>query len=270
MTTDKFDQRTENKGKLSPATLENQSRRKAVKTIIGGVTAIASYNLLPARWGTPIIEQVFLPAHAATSGTSLHDPCEVTWVDGFQDSHVVIIKVNGFVTPPTGGLATKIVATGNPDATATATVNATTAADGTFSANVTLNTATGLGTVAVTTTVTGADGSAHCSVNIPQRSGPSNTAPVGESFTVDAGDGPTWSVDLSSHISDADGETLTTILVGSGVLFGDPIIGTATIVANVATITVSSGSGNCYIDYTVSDGHSTSPTYRITFENLAI
>lgn len=50
------------------AVIENAERRKAVKTIVGGVTAIAAYNLLPAKWGTPIIESIFLPAHAATSG----------------------------------------------------------------------------------------------------------------------------------------------------------------------------------------------------------
>ena len=50
------------------ATLENPSRRKAVKTIVSGVAAVAAYNVLPSKWGTPIIEQVFLPAHAATSG----------------------------------------------------------------------------------------------------------------------------------------------------------------------------------------------------------
>jgi hypothetical protein len=159
------------------APLENAGRRKAVKTIVGGVTAIAAYNLLPAKWGTPIIEQVFLPAHAATSGASLHDPCEVTWVSGTQDSNTVVIKVSGFVTPPTGNLLTTIVATGNPDASAASTVTTTTAADGTFSAQITLTTATGLGSVAVTTTVDGADGSANCSVNIPQASAPTPPEP---------------------------------------------------------------------------------------------
>jgi hypothetical protein len=147
----------------------SSGRRKAVKTIVGGVTAIAAYNVLPVKWGTPIIEQVFLPAHAATSGSSLHDPCEVTWVSGYQDSNTVVIEVNGYVTPPTGDLPTTIVATGNPDATATSTVTTTTAADGTFSAQITLQTATGLGSVAVTTTVDGADGTANCSVDVPQQ-----------------------------------------------------------------------------------------------------
>jgi hypothetical protein len=53
------------------AVIENAGRRKAVKTIVGGVTAVAAYNLLPAKWGTPIIESVFLPAHAATSGVEV-------------------------------------------------------------------------------------------------------------------------------------------------------------------------------------------------------
>lgn len=48
--------------------LGNVGRRKALKTIVGGVTALAAYNVLPSKWGTPIIEQIFLPAHAATSG----------------------------------------------------------------------------------------------------------------------------------------------------------------------------------------------------------
>lgn len=49
-------------------TIEDKGRRKAVKTIVSGVTAIAAYNLLPAKWNVPYVESVFLPAHAATSG----------------------------------------------------------------------------------------------------------------------------------------------------------------------------------------------------------
>lgn len=48
--------------------IENAGRRKAVKTIVGGIAAVAAFNVLPSKWGTPIIEQVFLPVHAATSG----------------------------------------------------------------------------------------------------------------------------------------------------------------------------------------------------------
>jgi hypothetical protein len=166
--TEKIEKRPEEQ-KENTTILENAGRRKAVKTIVGGVTAIAAYNLLPTKWGTPIIEQVFLPAHAATSGSSLHDPCEVTWVSGYQDSAEVVIKVTGFVTPPTGGLPTHIIAKGNPDTNATAIVKTTTADDGTFGGTLTLFTATGIGSVHVRTTVDGADGSANCSIDIPQR-----------------------------------------------------------------------------------------------------
>lgn len=48
--------------------LQSSGRRKAVKTLVSGVVAISAYHALPTKWGAPIIEQVFLPAHAATSG----------------------------------------------------------------------------------------------------------------------------------------------------------------------------------------------------------
>lgn len=53
---------------------ESTSRRKVVKTIIGGLTAVTAYHTLPVNWSKPLIEQVFLPAHAATSGDGLVDP----------------------------------------------------------------------------------------------------------------------------------------------------------------------------------------------------
>lgn len=158
-----------NKESKSSAGIESKSRRKAVKTIVGGVTAVAAYNALPAKWGTPLIEQVFLPVHAATSGTTLNDPCEVTLVSGTQDSDTVVVDITGFVTPPVGNLPTTIVATGSPDSSATATITTTTAADGTFSGRATLTTSSGLATVLVTTTVQGAVGSANCKVDVPQR-----------------------------------------------------------------------------------------------------
>lgn len=48
--------------------IKNVSRRNAIKTIVGGVSAIAAYNFLPVQWSKPYVESVFLPAHAATSG----------------------------------------------------------------------------------------------------------------------------------------------------------------------------------------------------------
>ena len=143
----------ENKPTPTPA-LENESRRKAVKTIVGGVTVLAAYHAMPVKWGTPIIEQVFLPAHAATSGSSLHDPCTVTHTDGPEDTFLV----EGYVTPPTEGLPTTIVLTPTPGSPQTTTT--TTLADGTFSATITI--ASGSDRVDVTTTVEGADGTASC------------------------------------------------------------------------------------------------------------
>ncbi len=46
------------------------TRRKAVKTIAGGITALAAYHTLPAKWEKPILESIFIPAHAQTSGNN--------------------------------------------------------------------------------------------------------------------------------------------------------------------------------------------------------
>jgi len=47
---------------------ENQSRRKAIKKIAVSVGVLAGYSVLPEKWTRPIIGQIVLPAHAATSG----------------------------------------------------------------------------------------------------------------------------------------------------------------------------------------------------------
>lgn len=97
-----------------------------------------------------------------------------------------------------------------------------------------------------------------------------NNAPTGESFSVDAGNASTFTVDLASHINDADGDSMTVSYVGSGVSSGDIVIdaGNTGITGTNATITVTTGSGNGYIDYTVTDGTGTSATYRVTYNNL--
>lgn len=155
---------------------EGLSRRQIVKQIAGGVSAIAAYNLLPSKWNTPIIEQIFLPVHAATSGTVIKDPCEVTRISGYQDSDQVRVNISGFVTPPVAGLPTTIVAVGSPDSTATATLTTSTGEDGSFGGIAILNTSTGISKVSVTTTVEGAEGSASCSVDIPPRPASTTTA----------------------------------------------------------------------------------------------
>ena len=97
-----------------------------------------------------------------------------------------------------------------------------------------------------------------------------NHAPTGESFTVDAGNTATFTVDLTSHLNDADGDSMIVTYVGSGVSSGDIVIDNANtgITGTNAKITVSDGTGNGYIDYTVTDGTDTSVTYRITFNSL--
>jgi len=49
----------------SPA---SQGRRKVVKKIAAGAGLLAGYSVLPDRWIKPIVGQMALPAHAATSG----------------------------------------------------------------------------------------------------------------------------------------------------------------------------------------------------------
>lgn len=156
---------------------KNPSRRRAVKAIAGSVGALTAYHVLPAKWETPIIEQIFLPAHAAVSGIALSDPCTAELVSGNQESSIDVVRASGFVTPPVGGLEITIVATpnggsGRPVSTATST-----ASDGTFSVEVTMIGGPGIIGVGVTTTVANVNGAAHCSVGIPPADHPSAQPP---------------------------------------------------------------------------------------------
>ncbi|PHR26244.1 MAG: hypothetical protein COA36_12575 [Desulfotalea sp.] len=65
-----YQQESTDSGDVLPI-IEDKNRRRVVKGIVCGLTAFTAYNVLPSKWGTPIIEQVFLPAHAATSGVLL-------------------------------------------------------------------------------------------------------------------------------------------------------------------------------------------------------
>lgn len=91
---------------------KNISRRKAVKTIVGGVSALAAYHTLPVNWSKPIIEQVFLPAHAQTSGSMPDVPvdpgisysvsCSGTPACGSTVAVDEIVNVTATVTPNPG------------------------------------------------------------------------------------------------------------------------------------------------------------------------
>lgn len=104
-----------NDGKVTfeSKSIQNKSRRKAVKTIVGGVTAVAAYHALPAKWGTPIIEQVFLPAHAVTSGTTITG-LTVTRVSGDTSSSSVVVTISGQLNPPEAGVPVNIAVTTTP------------------------------------------------------------------------------------------------------------------------------------------------------------
>lgn len=94
----------------SSMNLENHSRRKAVKTIVGGVTAIAAYNLMPAKWGTPVIESIFLPAHAATSGSTITN-LQLQIVNGDTTTDSVDVRITGSVVPATSGTTVNLTLT---------------------------------------------------------------------------------------------------------------------------------------------------------------
>jgi len=156
------------------------TRRKAVKTIAGGVSALAAYHTLPVNWSTPIIEQIFIPAHAQTSGCvgcSLEDPCTAELVSGDQSSSIDVIRVSGIVTPPVGGLEVTIEATPNGGSGGPVMVNTSTASDGTYSAEVTMVGGPGIVGVGVTTSIAGANGVVHCSAGIPPADHPSAQPP---------------------------------------------------------------------------------------------
>ncbi len=158
------DQSNKKQQNLNPV---NPSRRKAVKTIVAGTGAIAAYNAFPTHWSKPIIDQVFLPAHAQTSGEpSISDPCSIEYISGNQSSRSVSIRAMGFVTPGIQGLPVEIIAT-PVGAGSSVSMNTTTSASGTFTADITLSGGPGITSVAVQSTVAGASGVAGCSIDIP-------------------------------------------------------------------------------------------------------
>ena len=144
---------------------EDQDRREAVKTLLGGITAITAFHVLPCRWDSPIIEQVFLPAHAATSGSSLHDPCAVELRSGDVKSAEVLVKITGFVTPPTANLPVLVTATAVGGANSKVEGKTTTSSQGTFELFLTVGGGPGITSVNVQTAVAGADGVANCVVH---------------------------------------------------------------------------------------------------------
>ncbi len=144
----------------------DQGRRTAMRKIAVGVGVLATYSALPEQWTRPIIGQIVLPATAATSGSTLHDPCTVEQRGGDAKTESVIIKVTGYVTPPAANIQILITAQASGGANQTVQASTATYADGTYETFLTIGGGPGITSVAVRTTAIGATGAANCSVNI--------------------------------------------------------------------------------------------------------
>ncbi|MCI5132389.1 MAG: hypothetical protein D3904_12940 [Candidatus Electrothrix sp. EH2] len=84
---------------------ESRERRTAMKKIAVGVGALAGISALPDKWTAPIVEGIVLPAHARTSAHLVICPdLTLTLLDGTQSSEAVAVRVQGCVTPATGGV----------------------------------------------------------------------------------------------------------------------------------------------------------------------
>jgi hypothetical protein len=90
--------------------LQNPSRRKIVKTMVIGAGTLAAYHTLPTTWSKPIVEQIFLPAHAATSGAGSTSQC--SFVDVQVTPHFIHILVVGYISPPKAGENVRVDAIG--------------------------------------------------------------------------------------------------------------------------------------------------------------
>ena len=146
----------------------DSGRRRAIQKIAVSVGVLAGCSMLPDKWTQPIIGQILLPAHAATSGSVLNDPCQVTLQAGTTATESVTVRVTGFVTPPAANLPTLVTATAVGGSNAQVQTQVATAEDGTFGATLTIGGGPGITSVNVVTTVTGAQGTAQCSVAIDE------------------------------------------------------------------------------------------------------
>lgn len=144
----------------------DQGRRTAMCKIAVGVGVLATCSALPEQWTRPIIGQIVLPATAATSGSTLHDPCTVEQRGGDAKTESVVIKVTGYVTPPVANIQISITAQASGGANQSVQASTATYADGTYETYLTIGGGPGITSVAVTTTAIGATGAANCSVNI--------------------------------------------------------------------------------------------------------
>ncbi len=146
---------------------KNRQRRTAIKQIGLGIGAMAGISVLPEKWTRPIIGQIVLPAHAATSAVTLHDPCTARRTSGTQASPSVKVEISAWVDPPTANLPATITATATGGAGSTVTVTTTTAADGTFGATISVGGGPGITSISIVVVVTGATNQGSCKVTVP-------------------------------------------------------------------------------------------------------
>ena len=84
---------------------ESRERRATMKKIAVGAGALAGINSLPEKWIKPVVGSIVLPAHARTSANLMICPeMTLTLLNGTLSSDTISVRVQGCVTPPTGGV----------------------------------------------------------------------------------------------------------------------------------------------------------------------
>lgn len=105
------DQKEQQQHSTQTNELQNPSRRKIVKTLVIGAGTLAAYHTLPTNWSKPIVEQIFLPAHAATSGAGSTSQCSITEVSLNGSIHRLLVF--GYISPPKAGENVRVDAIGH-------------------------------------------------------------------------------------------------------------------------------------------------------------
>ena len=111
-------------------------------------------------------------------------------------------------------------------------------------------------------------------VLLPAHAQTSNRAPVGQNLDAPAFENVLATIDLEPNISDPDGDMLSISVVDTGFFDGNPLALAFSVSIVGLTFQVESQAGiadavrDVFIDYTVSDGELSSPTYRITLRDL--
>ena len=138
---------------------------------------------MPVNRTLPIIELIFLPAHAVASGTTPNDPCAVALVSGNKTSPAVMKLVSGFAAPPVGEVEISIEAIPNCGSGSQVDAVTKTDADGTYLQEITLTGGPGIVGAAVVTGAPGARNSAVCTVGLSPTERPEPPIPRTSSCT---------------------------------------------------------------------------------------